>query len=136
VHGVIKSKRKGRWCLLKKFQKNVGYKIEATTYTYKDTGNLDEKGKKVWKKQGEPTKRVVEETNFRDLKRNLYDESKKDKSIFVDYAEPVYEIRKKSRQLRSVTKMFSNGTKQVTYYAPKGKCEKCNSSDELYDELF
>lgn len=83
------------------------------------SGKKDKWGRNTWtevsRKNG-----VVAGTSYKDLKKNTYDKVRKNNSnknnpkMYANY-EDRFSVRK-TRRLRSVTKTFKNGTKEITYF--------------------
>lgn len=98
-------------------REKANYKIEATTYTKRPTGEKDRYGNPIYEVVGEPTRRIVKGVNnFSELKKDVYEKSKGKNNVYVDYSDPVYRINKVRPRLNSVTTRKSDGSKTVTYY--------------------
>ncbi len=79
--------------------------IVATSYRKRQTGQKTQKGNCKWETIGKVTKET-KFTSFSDLKKKTYENSKKDKSLYVSYKPHIV----------SVTKKMDDGTKVVTYF--------------------
>ena len=92
------------------------YGIKMTTYTKRPTGKKNKYGHNEYETVGEPTQRFRKNTNFTELKKELYDNSKNKDNVYVAYTKPVYRINKCRPRVKSVTIRMADGTKKVTYY--------------------
>lgn len=102
-------------------QRNNKYDVERKTYTYRNAG-LDEKGEIIWERDGDPKSKVMKNTNFNEIKKDLYD--KGSDAGYVKYKPDTYSIRKQPRKLDNVTKYSKDGmTKTITTYLPVRKAK-------------
>lgn len=96
------------------------YKIVATTYTKKPTGEIDKRGRLVYETTGK-RETVRKETNFADLKKNVYDASKKQPNTFVNYGRQAVVHQPVPRRVNNVTVRNEDGSKTVTYFKAVSK---------------
>ena len=105
----------------KNINKKPVYGIERITYVMTPTGKLNQYGHPEYARK-EVTKKRMTQTNFSDLKKDIYNNSKDRKDVYVKYARPTYSIYEHPKKLESVTRRFEDGHKEVSYYKPvKGK---------------
>lgn len=97
------------------------YDIKMMTYRKVPTGSVNQYGNPVYVTEGTPREKIRKNTNFAEVNKETYNASLGNKNIFVNYAKPTYQIRKMPRKIRSVTKRFSDGSKEVTYFKPVRK---------------
>lgn len=79
--------------------------IVATSYHKKQTGRKNNKGKNEWETVAKSSK-LTGYSSFSKLKQKTYEDSQKNKSIYVSYKPHIV----------SVTKKLDDGTKIVTYF--------------------
>lgn len=92
------------------------YCIQATSYNYKLIG-VDENGKNLYEKVGNPVVSNCKGVgNFSELKKQLYETTKKRKDVFVNYEELQYKIKEQPRRVKSVVRTNADGSRVVTYY--------------------
>lgn len=89
------------------------YNIKYTKYTKIPTGAVDKYGNKVYQTVKKDSG-VVKNTNWSNLKSDAYKKAKSRKDTFANY-EDRFSVRK-SRVLKSVTKRFSDGKREITYF--------------------
>ncbi len=91
------------------------YKIVATTYHKVPTGEVDYRGRNKYltttKKQS-----TRKETNFNDLKQNLFKSTSGKENIYVNYGRRAVVHQNVPRRLRNVTVTNKDGSKDVTYF--------------------
>ena len=103
-----------------KYQK-PSYDIEMTRYRYTPTGELLN-GNLVRIREKDVYRKTLKNTNFSDLKRDIYNKTQTMDNVYVNYSEPAYVHRQLPRKIKSVVKTYADGSKEVTYYnAKKGK---------------
>ena len=96
------------------------YDIVLRTYKKTPNGKTNQWGHKSYDSK-EVRSKTLNNTNFGELKRDVYNASKKDKNVYVAYGRDEYYIQRKPRRIKSVTKTFADGSKEVTYYKPVRK---------------
>ena len=106
-------------------RKKANYDILATTYLKKPTGRKNKYGNREYEtiKSATQTKRL-KNTNFGNLKKDLYNSSMRNKNLYVNYSRPTYTINKISPRLKSSVKTAGDGTRTVTYYKAVKKAIK------------
>lgn len=98
------------------------YDIVRTRYMYTPTGEVLDDGRLVRVREENVKKDVLKNTNFSDLKKDIYNKTQTMDNVYVNYYEPAYVHRQLPRKIKSVVKTFEDGSKEVTYYnAKKGK---------------
>lgn len=97
------------------------YDIEITQYLKRPTGNKNRYGNTEYMTVGKPNVKVKRNTNFSNLKQELYEQSKANNNVYIRYSEPVYRVRKIPPRINSVTVRYANGDKRVSYYKPVRK---------------
>lgn len=97
------------------------YDIKVTTYKKVPTGKMNRFGKPEYVTQGKPNVKIRKNTNFAELNKATFNSSVRNENVFVNYSKPTYQIRKMPRRINSVTKKFSDGSKEVTYFKPVRK---------------
>lgn len=100
---------------------NQKYDIQVTRYLKRPTGRKNQYGNSEYETVGSPSVKVLKNTNFTNLKKNLYEQSKKSNNVYVSYGKPTYRITKVRPRVKSVTVRYANGDKQVSYYKAVGK---------------
>lgn len=111
----------------------VKYQIVKTTYKFKTDGQVDDNGRLICEKIGEPKTGLVKGvSNFKELKQSLKKLSDEDKNVTVHYKDRTYtekldkfgrttSIRRNPAQVDFVTKKCKDGTYEKTYYSVKRK---------------
>ena len=95
------------------------YGIRTTTYVRKPTGEIypeDVKpsylaGKRKYGPSEKKSEKVINDT-WGNLKQKVYKASESDKNVSVRWGKP------ETKRLKSVTKEYSDGRKETTYYTP------------------
>ncbi len=100
---------------------NQQYDIQVTRYIKRPTGKKNSYGNIEYTTVGDPKIKVIKNTNFSNLKKDLYEQSKKKDNVYIDYTKPIYRITKVPPRIKSVTVRYTNGDKQVSYYKAIGK---------------
>lgn len=93
--------------------KNKTYDIPYRTLVKKMSGRKTANGNNKWDVSTTKTG-VVKDTNWKKLKQDVYKKAKDNNNLFANY-EDRFTVRK-NRVLRSTTKVFADGHKEVTYY--------------------
>lgn len=89
------------------------YNIPYKTYVKSMTGEKTENGYNKWA-TSDIKKGSVKNTTWKKLKQDAYNKAKSNKDVYVDF-EDRFRVRK-DRVLKSTTKTFADGHKEVTYY--------------------
>ena len=93
--------------------KDKKYMIKYTTYSKHPTGNKDGYGRNQFETKG-VSRGAYENTDWKSFKQDLYKKSKNNKELFVNWGDR-FDVRRK-RVVKSVTKKFADGHKEVTYF--------------------
>lgn len=92
------------------------YDIEMTRYVYTPTGEVTPNGGLVRYRDGQPQKKIIKNTNFGNLKRDLYNRTVDRNDVYVNYSAPQYRIIEQKKRLRSVVQTLPDGTQIRTFY--------------------